>query len=290
MTVTAPTRPVTTLATSKPAAPPAVAPPGAATSFAALVRRGLRDGRRAPLTWGGALGVMGVLYALLYPSIEGQLSDMMRDYPSGLKEAFNITDLTTFDAYIDAELLSFIAPLALAFFAIRLVSRATVGAEENGYLDVLLAAPVPRSRLVAAAFTVAGLLGATVLAVVLALTYCAAVVAGAGPSLAALFRGMANVWPLMMAFAGLGILLAGAMRGSARVTAVAVATLGLMYVADLAGKLADLAWLRLPSAFRYYGSAVQDGLDPIHFAGLLAAGVLLAAFGAVLFERRDLGA
>ena len=268
----------------------AAAPPSAWRSFVALVRRGLRDGRRTPLTWGGPLGAMGVLYSALYPSIEGQLNDMISNYPSSLKEAFNITDLATFDAYFDAEMLSMIAPLAIAFFAIRQITKATVGAEEAGHLDVLLATPVPRRRLVAAAFTVAAVLSVAILAVVLVLTWASALIAGADPALPGLVRGMANVWPLAVAFAGLATLVAGITRGGARVTAISVSVLGLMYVMDLAGKLADMEWLRVPSAFRYYGSAVQDGIDPAHFAGLVVAGVVLAAVGALLFERRDLAA
>jgi len=61
-----------------------------------------------------------------------------------------------------------------------------------------------------------------------------------------------------------------------------------MYVIDLVGKVADaLEPLRWASAFRYYGSAIQDGIDPLAFAGLTLVGVGLAAVGALLFERRD---
>ena len=43
------------------------------------------------------------------------------------------------------------------------------------------------------------------------------------------------------------------------------------------------------SAFHYYGSAIEDGLDPAACAGLTIAGVLLATAGCALFERRDVG-
>ncbi len=62
-----------------------------------------------------------------------------------------------------------------------------------------------------------------------------------------------------------------------------------MYVLDLVGKLADaLEPLRTISAFRLYGNAVRDGLDPSHVAALCGAALLLACVGAVLFDRRDL--
>jgi ABC-2 type transport system permease protein len=58
--------------------------------------------------------------------------------------------------------------------------------------------------------------------------------------------------------------------------------------AHLVGKLADvMAPLRALSAFRYYGSAVQDGINIAHTLGLTLTGIVLAALGAVLFERRD---
>lgn len=61
-----------------------------------------------------------------------------------------------------------------------------------------------------------------------------------------------------------------------------------MYVIDLVGKVADpIEPLRYVSAFRYYGSAIQDGIDPPAFAGVTLAGIVLAAAGALLLERRD---
>ena len=91
-----------------------------------------------------------------------------------------------------------------------------------------------------------------------------------------------------MLFAGLAALAAGRLHRAAPVTAVATGTLVGMYVIDLVGKLADpIEPLRSVSAFKYYGSAIQDGIDPFAFAGLALVGVALATAGAFLFERRD---
>jgi hypothetical protein len=35
-------------------------------------------------------------------------------------------------------------------------------------------------------------------------------------------------------------------------------------------------------------TAIVDGIDPLAFAGLTAAGIALAVVGTILFERRDL--
>ncbi len=277
-----------TAATSARPARTAIAAPAAGRTLRAVVRHGLRENRRAPLAWGGALGAMSALMAALWPAIEGSMDQLMKSYPAGLKEAFNIASLDSVEAYVDAEMLSLIVPLAIAFLAVRIAARTIVGAEERGYLDTLLAAPVARSTLVAGAFIVAAIVVAEVLAVITALTWTAGWVAGADPSLAVLGRGFANVWPLAMLFGGLALLAAGVLHRAAAVTAVSVGTLGAMYVIDLVGKLADpVEPLRSVSAFKYYGSAVRDGIDPLAFAGLAVAGAVLAAAGALLFDRRD---
>jgi ABC-2 type transport system permease protein len=60
-------------------------------------------------------------------------------------------------------------------------------------------------------------------------------------------------------------------------------------VIDLVGKLAPaLEQARFASPFKYYGSAIQDAIDPLAFVGLTLVGVALAVAGALAFERRDL--
>jgi ABC-2 type transport system permease protein len=264
--------------------------PSAARQLAALVRRGLLDQRRAPLTWGGALGAMTALMAAIWPSIEHSMSKLLDSYPSGLKEAFGIQQLDSIEKYIDAEMLSVIVPLALVFFAVRSATRTTVGAEEAGHLDTLLSLPVSRRLLVASAFVVTGLVLAAILAVVWTLTWIAGTTVGGGISATTLAAGLVNVWPLAMAFGGLAILAAGVSGRASTVTAVALGIAATMYVIDLAGKLSDpLRPLRAASAFRYYGSAINDGLDVTHMLVLTLGAVALAAAGAQLFARRDLG-
>jgi ABC-2 type transport system permease protein len=257
-------------------------------SLAAVVRRGLRDHRWAWLIWGGSLGALSGLMAAIWPSIEGSIDEALENYPEGLKEAFGIREITTVEAYIDAEMMSLIVPIAVAFLAIRIVARAISAAEEQRYLDTLLAAPLGRTTLVAGTLVVAAIVVAAVLAVMTLLTWIVAVIAGTDASLAVLGRGSANVWPLSMLFAGLAALASGVLHGSAQVTGVATGTLVGMYVIDLVGKLADpVEPLRYVSAFKYYGSAIQDGIDPLNFAGLTITGIALGVAGMILFQRRD---
>ena len=96
---------------------------------------------------------MSALMAVIWPSIQDSMDRLMDSYPTGLKEAFGIERLDSLEHYVDAEMLSLIVPLALAFFAVRCVAAPTVGAEERGHLDALLALPLPRRVLVSAGGT-----------------------------------------------------------------------------------------------------------------------------------------
>jgi beta-exotoxin I transport system permease protein len=274
------------LATRVPPVPAAV--DGWRRPLRVLSVRGIRDLARAPLTWGGGLGVMGGLIAALWPSIEDSVDELVRSYPENLKEAFGIRELTSVELYVDAEMLSLIVPLVVGYFAVRSIAAATVGAESRGHLDMLLSLPVRRRTVIAGAFVSTAVAVAGVLAVFWALTLVAGTLAGTGISATVLGRGALNVWPLAMVFAGLAALLAGVLHRPGAVSGIAAGTLVGMYVVDLVGKLShSLEPVRAVSPFRYYGSAIQDGVDLSHFVALTAVAVLLATAGALLFERRD---
>ena len=264
-------------------------PMGTPRVLRALVLEALREQRRTPIGWGVGLGVMTAVMVFLWPTIEGSVGQLMENYPESLRQAFGIVAMNTADRYLDAEMMSIIVPLAMAVLAIRAVTRATVGAEDRGYLDSILALPLSRRALAWSSFIVAGVLVAAVLVIVWLFALVASPLAGAGVSATVFGRGVLNVFPLALVFAGFTLLVAGLTRGPGRVTEISVGLLILMYVLDLVGKLSpDLDAIRTVSAFRYYGSAINEGLQAGHVVGLLAVALLLAAAGAELIERRDL--
>jgi ABC-2 type transport system permease protein len=123
-----------------------------------------------------------------------------------------------------------------------------------------------------------------------ALTQGASLVFGAGLPVGDTLAGVLNLWPIGVFFGGLTVLLAGLTRRAAVVGGGAAGALAVMYLMEVLGKLSDaFATVDGLSAFHYYGSAIEDGLDLGSCAILVAAGVLLAAAGCVLFERRDVG-
>lgn len=257
--------------------------------MSALVLAQLHERRRSLLSWGLPIGLWSAFVVAIYPSVEDALSKAVASYPEALKQAFGIAELTSVEQYLNAEMLSLIVPLAVGYLAVRSVASGLSGAAESGRLDVLLSAPVSRRRLVAAGFSATAVELAAVLLASLLVTMLGSALAGSGLSFSRALAGFASVWPLALLFAAFGILVTSRSLHTAVVTGSVAGILVAMYVADLVGRLdTSLDWVRYGSVFRYYGRAIEDGIDPLSFLGVTAVAVALAALGAVLFERRDL--
>ncbi len=255
----------------------------------ALIAAQLRERRRSLLSWGLPIGVWSAFVVAIYPSVESALTKAVRSYPAALKEAFGISELSTVEQYLHAEMLSLIVPLAVGYLAVRSLASGLSGAAESGRLDVLLSAPVSRRRVVTASFCAAAFELAAVLAVSLALTLLGSLLSGANLSFSPALAGFANVWPLALLSAALGVIVTGFSLRTSVVTGSVAGVLVGMYVADLIGRLdPSLDAVRYASVFRYYGNAIENGIDPLSFLGVTATAALLAATGAALFERRDL--
>lgn len=255
-----------------------------------LIDRCLRDQRAAPLTWGGPVGGMCALMAALYPSMEDAIRRIMEVYPKNVLAAFGIERIDSLEAWLHTEMFSLIVPLTLAFFAIRSATRMLVGAEERGYLDILLATPLTRRALVAGSFVATLVVLVAVLSVVGLATLVAGILAASDPAPTVLLGGLAGVFALAAFFAGVAVLLAGVVRGSSHVVGIASGLVLAMYLIDFLGKVTStIQPLRVASAFRYYGAPLIDGFDVATFTGLCLAGVASASLGAILFDRRDLG-
>lgn len=257
----------------------------------ALAATHLYDRRRSALAWGLPMGLFSAFVVAIYPSVEESLSKAIQGYPQGLKEAFGIGQLTSVEQYLQAEMLSLIVPLAMGYLAVRAIASGLTGAAESGRLDVLLSAPVSRRRLVAAGFLATAVELAEVLLVTGLLCGLGSLLAGSGLDAGRAAAGFADVWPLALLFAGFGAIATGFSLRTSVVTGSVAGLLVAMYVVDLVGRLdTGLSDLRYLSVFKYYGNAIEDGVEPIAFVGVTLAACVLAAIGAWLFERRDLAA
>lgn len=263
-------------------------PPSQRRVVAAVARRGLRDYRRSPLTWGIPLGLLSALELAIYPSVEKTLDKTLDSYPDAIKEAFRIETFDTPAQFLNGEMFSFIVPLALAFFAVRAATRPLAGAEERRWLDTVLAAPVARRSLAAGAFTAAAVGSLAILGVLAVFVWVSGLIAGAEVAAGDVVAGCLGVWPIALFAAGAALFVGHFARGSAALTGATAGLIVTMYVLDVVARVADsISFLGNASVFHGYGSALVDGLPLGWFALITGLGLGLAAAGTALFERRD---
>jgi len=256
----------------------------------------LRDARRAIAWWSLGLIAMTALMVAVYPTVRGNpdLNKMVEDYPDAFKALLGLSenaDYTSAVGYLNSELFGFMVPLLLLIAAIGAGARATAGEEERGTLDLLLANPISRRRLVleklaALAAEIAVLASCLWLALLVG-------VEAVGMNVSAANLAAATVAAALLAFAfGAITLFLGAALGR-RGAAIGIAAAGAVaaYLLSSLAELVDfLKPLRIASPFYHYAAndALRAGLAADHVVFLLLVGAAAAAAALVAFERRDL--
>jgi ABC-2 type transport system permease protein len=258
-----------------------------------LMARALREQRRALVGWATGLVAFCVVMLSIYPTIHGNkaFAKLIDAYPEALKKMFDVVNYTTGPGYLRAEVFSFIAPLLITLFAVQWGSDLTAGEEERRTIDVLLANPITRRRVL---FEKWGALVAGTVALAAILEMAIGVLGPAFDLSVAWSRLSAEVlasWLFALVFGTLALAVGAATgsRGLARgvATAVAVASYLLSTLAPLVSWLQGATWLSL-----WEHTLGQDplgtGLHLDHLAVAVAVTAVLLALAQWSFDRRDL--
>lgn len=263
--------------------------------FRSIFTKSLRDWRLAVLLWGGGLALIVCAYFPLSAStiVTGNPEEVMRLAESQRFFAAPI-EITTVGGYVTWKVIATL-PLMLGIWAARAGARLGRYAEERGALDVILATPNSRGRV----------LGEGLAALVAALAAIGALIglgAAVGEVLAdlpvalggALLTGL-NVSLLALCFGTLALFLAQFLTSAGATTGLACAIMVVAWILDSTGRISpDLAWVSRLSPFYLYN--LSKPLIPSYgtsVGALVALAALAAVFGAAsvpLFIRRDLGA
>lgn len=260
-----------------------------------VVGKMLHDQWRALAIWTVLAGLLAAFYLSLYPSI-GSVEEMRRlldAMPPELRAMFSAegADLGTPAGYLNVELFTFMLPLIVMAITLTGGGGATAGEEERGTLELLLANPVPRWRIVLEKAVGTAVVAAILCAGVWVALALAAWMIAVDVALDRVAAALVSVWLLACAI-GAVALLVGALTGS-RVVSIAVG-LGVAVVGFFLNALAPLSdvlepWRPLSPHYHYIGyDPLANGLDPGHALVLAALGLAMVAFAAVVFERRDL--
>ena len=252
----------------------------------------LWDARRSLLGWAVAISAVAATYAAFWPTLNTpEMQRAVQNYPEALREGLNYNDLTTPAGYLGGSVYGLLVPLLVAVFAIAFGTRAVAGDEEAGTLDLLLAHPVSRTRVVLQRFAALAaalmLVGAVLLLAMLAIAGPAELEGITAAELAAATTQLA----LFGACLGALAFAVGAATGSKALalgTSAGVAVL--TYLASgFFPQVEGLEWTRQVSPWHWYlgGEPLKNGLQTGDALLLLAVTLVLVAAGVWWFNRRD---
>jgi ABC-2 type transport system permease protein len=254
----------------------------------------LRDHWRGLLGWGLGLVATSVLELAIWPTVRdraAEFSKLLDAYPEAFKSMFSISEFTTAAGFLNGELFSLMVPLALLAVGVSFGAGATAGEEERKTIDLLLANPVPRRRVVAEKLLalVAALVGFG--AVLFGTLWAGVALLGMGVGADRLAAAVAGAVLLGVCVGTLALAVgcASGRRGLAAGVAVAVALAGwLLY--SLAPMVEGLKpWRKLTLFYQYLGhDPLRTGFDLGGLAVLAVATAAFALAALLAFDRRDL--
>ena len=256
----------------------------------------LRDMERGLVWWSLGLVALVALIVGVFPTVRDnkELNKLVQSYPEAIKGLVSfggVVDYTSGPGYLGSELFAFMVPLLLLVAAIGAGARAIAGEEERGTLDLLLALPLSRRRVVVE--KLAAVLGELV---VLGLVLWLSIVVAAplvDLGISAGNAGAAVLYAVALAFAfGAISLLVGAATGHrGRAIGISAALAVAAYLVNsLSALVGVLDRIKEASPFFHYAATnpLRSGFEGGHLAFLLAVAAVAGVAAPLVFDRRDL--
>ncbi len=259
--------------------------------------RTFRDSKRLLIYYAAGVALLAVMEMAIYPSIHGieGLQQLFDQYPKELLAAFGIPSggsFLTAAGFLQGELFGFMMPAVFLFYAIGMGGNLIAGEEQRGRLELLLAQPVSRTRILAQRGLVL-VLGLAILVSTLFLSlWLFSLAFGVQLNTAALLSQSAITGFLALAFGFLALSLGAAFGSLGLAVGLPAVFAVLSYMVNaFAAMVENLDRLKSLSLFYYYGSAppILHGLNMSNMLVLLAFGIVVFALGFPLFNRRDTG-
>lgn len=262
-----------------------------------LVRQQWRDRRAAALGWLAGWCVLVSMYVATWPTVRShaeQYDEILAGLPKAMRAAIGAEGggaFSTPGGYLTAELLSVTGPIVAVTMGVLLGVTCLAHDEDDGTLELLLAQPVSRTRLVLSR-AAAGLAEIVVVLVVAGVVlWLLGLAVGLGLGLAASARALALL--ALLACEGLGLsLLVGALLGRAARTRALAGGVGLLafLLSALGPSIAALSGAVRVSPFHTLVASdpFRQVPDWQHVALLVLPTVVMVALAAFAFRRRDL--
>jgi ABC-2 type transport system permease protein len=265
---------------------------------AAVLRRYVRDHRRSTAWWALGMAALVAFTVAFYPSVKGNadFDKLMKDLPDAVRALVGAREdvpLTSPPGYLHGRLFSIMVPVLLLTFGVGLGARAIGGSEGDGTLELLLANPVTRRRVLVERYAgLVLLVGAVTAALTASLVVLAPTVGlldGIAVPRLAMAAATAFCIALLHATMAFAVGCAVGRPGPGVAVATSVASAGYL-LQSLAAASDQLGWLETVSPWHWYldRNVLADGATAVAFAGPLVGAALLLAAAAWRFDRRDL--
>ena len=263
--------------------------------FRSIGLKAFYDQWRATLGLALLLAAYAGLILAIFPSISSIIE--IRDIFEKLPEAFRALfapggiDITTPEGFLATEFFSLLGPLLFFAYTIGLGGSATAGEEERGTIDMLMALPIPRWRVVFEKY-VSIVVGTVVLALALLGGIAAGgLAAGLQLRLDGLAAMIASAVLLSLLFGALAMWI-GALSGR-RTLSIGLAfglAVGSYFVYSFSELVDVIKPIRPISPFTYYigDNPLVNGLQSTNVAVLAGATLVFLVLALVAFQRRDL--
>lgn len=175
--------------------------------FDPMLKKTILDLRSQILCWGLAIGTLLFLTVLMYPSISGVYDDILNELPEGMKAFWGIGEIgmDTMEGFLNVEFLSY-APIALAVFAILSGTSTIVSEENEGTLDLLLAQPISRLKLIMIKLTGLTLAYGIIIGILLAMFWIAVLFIDVELKTGRIVAAFIMLWPFLTAIGFLSVL------------------------------------------------------------------------------------
>ena len=260
--------------------------------------KSLWERRRSTGWWAlGMMALTGVTVAF-FPTIRNDTAsfqDLFDSMPEGLLTVFGIDDaanLVTSTGLINSRLYAGIGPAIMAVFGIGLGTAAVAGEEDRGTLELLLAQPVARTRLIIekfAAAVVATIVICTSIGVTLALLNPLVDLELEGLNLVAANLGLGLITLVFTSLA----LAVGAITGNRGLTVgvTAAVTVFAFFMNGLAPLVNSLSWTQKLSPFFWLQgpNRLANGFSPGYSILMVAVSIVFVATAIWGINRRDIG-
>lgn len=252
--------------------------------------------QRSLLWWVGGLVALAFITVAFVPTLRSQAGfvELFETMPQGFLAMFGVesaADLVTPVGLINSRLYASVGSIVIIILAISVASRSVAAEEESGAMDMLLAQPVTRTRIVldaAAAIVVLSAMMAAALGVTLVIT---------NPmfdlelSMAGIVGANVGVALLATVYGTLALLVASASGNRGLTLGVATAVvIGGFFINGLSELVTELQGVAEFMPFRWFleSNPLANGIDWPSIALMAGVSAVFVALSVVAFNRRDI--